>query len=356
MQRARHRTVTVLWVVWMVLLLSASATPAWAIQWGAGSGTSYPSAIDTVNTRTNVGGGACSSAVSTNICAEWLNDWQGAVTAIQTELGTLPKGAYASVKARLDAISIAESFTGGLISVAGSPISQAGTFALTVAGTSGGIPYFSGATSWASSAALTANVLVKGGGAGAAPANSLITDNGTTATYTGTGGYSAPILVSTVAIGTAPLTVTSTTNVPNLNASTLSGATFAAPGAIGSTTPSTGKFTTLTETNLLISNAAPTISSGFGSSPSIASNNGTAAFTIDVGTGGTASSGVIGLPTAATGWNCFAADITTQSSAVFITKQTASTTTSATLIQYNTAASATAWAASDILHVSCFAY
>ncbi len=61
--------------------------------------------------------------------------------------------------------SVAESFTGGLISVAGSPITTSGTLALTVAGTSGGIPYFSGATTWASSGALTANLPVIGGGA-----------------------------------------------------------------------------------------------------------------------------------------------------------------------------------------------
>ncbi len=58
------------------------------------------------------------------------------------------------------------SFTGGLISVA----NPTTTPALTVAGTSGGIPYFSGAATWASSAALAANALVIGGGAGAAPA------------------------------------------------------------------------------------------------------------------------------------------------------------------------------------------
>lgn len=65
--------------------------------------------------------------------------------------------------------SVGQSFTGGLISVSGSPITTSGTLALTVSGTSGGIPYFSGATTWASSAALAANSLVVGGGAGAAP-------------------------------------------------------------------------------------------------------------------------------------------------------------------------------------------
>lgn len=65
--------------------------------------------------------------------------------------------------------SVAQSFTGGLISVAGSPVTTSGTLALTVAGTSGGIPYFSSGSTWASSAALAANALVIGGGAGVAP-------------------------------------------------------------------------------------------------------------------------------------------------------------------------------------------
>lgn len=58
------------------------------------------------------------------------------------------------------------SFTGGLISVA----TATTTPALTVAGTSGGIPYFSSASTWASSALLAATGVVIGGGAGTAPA------------------------------------------------------------------------------------------------------------------------------------------------------------------------------------------
>jgi len=65
--------------------------------------------------------------------------------------------------------SVAQSFTGGLISVTGSPITTSGTLALTVAGTSGGIPYFSSASTWASSAALTQYGVVYGGGAAGAP-------------------------------------------------------------------------------------------------------------------------------------------------------------------------------------------
>ncbi len=65
--------------------------------------------------------------------------------------------------------SAAGSFTGGLISIAGSPITTAGTLAFTVAGTSGGIPYFSSASTWASSGVLGANLPLFGGGAGASP-------------------------------------------------------------------------------------------------------------------------------------------------------------------------------------------
>jgi len=57
------------------------------------------------------------------------------------------------------------SFTGGIVSVA----TSTSTPALTVAGTSGGVVYFSASNTWASSAALAANSLVIGGGAGAAP-------------------------------------------------------------------------------------------------------------------------------------------------------------------------------------------
>jgi hypothetical protein len=57
------------------------------------------------------------------------------------------------------------SFTGGLISVA----TATSTPALTVAGTSGGIPYFSSASTWASSALLSSTGVVLGGGAGTAP-------------------------------------------------------------------------------------------------------------------------------------------------------------------------------------------
>lgn len=109
-------------------------------------------------------------------------------------------------------------------------------------------------------------------------------------------------------------------------------------------------------TKLLVSATAPTIASGFGTSPSISGSNGTAAFQVTVGTGGTASTGVITMPTANAGWSCSAADVTTASSSVYLTRQTASTTTSVTITNYNTAGTATAWVAGDKINLACMAF
>ena len=76
---------------------------------------------------------------------------------------------------------------------------------------------------------------------------------------------SATQYTSTISTGTAPLVVASTTNVANLNASSLSGATFASPGPIGSTTASTGAFSTLTTSGastLGASNSLVTVNGG----------------------------------------------------------------------------------------------
>lgn len=83
-------------------------------------------------------------------------------------------------------------------------------------------------------------------------------------------------LTSTVSTGTAPFVVASTTNVANLNAATLNGATFAAPGAIGGTTASTALFTTIGASGLISANGGLTVT---------ATSPGTDAFRITTGTG-----------------------------------------------------------------------
>jgi hypothetical protein len=121
--------------------------------------------------------------------------------------------------------------------------------------------------------------------------------------------------------------------------------------------PASVKASTFKTTNMLVSNAAPTIISGFGATaPSIPVNNGPSAFRVNVGTGVVANTGVIGLPTATTGWNCFAQDLTTLSASTFMTRVTASTASSVTLGNFSDTGTAGPWIASDVLEVSCLAY
>lgn len=111
----------------------------------------------------------------------------------------------------------------------------------------------------------------------------------------------------------------------------------------------------LKTTNLLISHTAPTVSSGFGTGASVTTNNGTAAFLINVGTTNTGT-GVLSLPAASTGWACNATDTTTTSATVLLTKVAPTSTTSVTFQNYDDTGATHAWVDSDILEVNCFGY
>lgn len=110
--------------------------------------------------------------------------------------------------------SVGQTFTGGLISVSGSPVTGAGTLALTVAGTSGGIPYFSGAATWASSGVLAANSLVVGGGAAVAP-STVTTGTGVVTALGVDTGTAGAFVVNGGALGTPTSgTLTNATGLP----------------------------------------------------------------------------------------------------------------------------------------------
>jgi len=102
-------------------------------------------------------------------------------------------------------------WTGGIVSV-GNPTT---TPAFTISGISGGIPYFSSSTTWATSASLTANAIVLGGGVGAAP--TVVSGLGTTSTVLHGNASGAP------SFGAVSLTADVSGILPSANGGTGNG-------------------------------------------------------------------------------------------------------------------------------------
>lgn len=127
------------------------------------------------------------------------------------------------------------SWTGGIVSIA----NPTTTPAFTIAGTSGGIPYFSSGTTWTSSAVLAANALMVGGGAGVAP--STITTGSGVVTALGVGiGNAGAFVTNGGALGTPSSgTVTNLTGTASININ----------GTVGATTANSGSFTSITATS-----------------------------------------------------------------------------------------------------------
>lgn len=147
--------------------------------------------------------------------------------------------------------SVAETFTGGLISVAGSPITTSGTLALTVAGTSGGIVYFSSGTTWASSGALTASRIVLGGGAGNAP--TVLGSLGTTTTLLHGNAAGAPTFSAVVEadLGLTDITTANvSTSAHGFAPKAPNDATKYLDGTGAYTVPSGGGFTAATQAQM----------------------------------------------------------------------------------------------------------
>jgi len=184
----------------------------------------YSTTASATPSAANLANGELAININTADGKLYYKDSAGAVQLIASKAG-----ASGSVT------SVAQSFTGGLISVAGSPITTSGTLALTVAGTSGGVPYFSSASTWASSAVLTANALMVGGGAGVAP-STVTTGTGVVTALGVNTGTAGAFVVNGGALGTPSSgTVTNLTGTASININ----------GTVGATTQNTGYFTTM---------------------------------------------------------------------------------------------------------------
>jgi len=162
----------------------------------AGSGISITNGSGTITIAATGGGG---SGTVTSVGGT------GTVNGI-TLTGTVTTSGNLTLGGALTGVDLTTQVTGTL------PVGNGGTGITT--GTSGGVPYFSGSTTIASSAVLAANALVIGGGAGVAPST----------TTTGTGvivalgtnvGTAGALVVNGGVLGTPSSgTLTSCTGLP----------------------------------------------------------------------------------------------------------------------------------------------
>jgi hypothetical protein len=126
-----------------------------------------------------------------------------------------------------------------VFSVTGSPLTANGTISINYSGTA--LPVLNGGTGVTTSTG-SGSVVLNNSPTFITP----ILGAASATTISASGNISGSTLTSTVSTGNPPLIVNSSTNVANLNASSVNGYTFSNPGPIGGTTASTGAFTTVT--------------------------------------------------------------------------------------------------------------
>lgn len=144
--------------------------------------------------------------------------------------------------------------------------------------------------------------------------------------------------------------ISRSTGTVYINTSGIQNTTFSSSGIITNNITGTGFFK-IGAGGISVSATPPTIASGFGTSPTITATN-TASMQVNVGTGGTASSGVLTFPAMTTAPICSISNPLTGAGAMTVVS--AQTTTSITLTNYTISTDlALAWPASTILSILC---
>ena len=153
--------------------LAQAGTTGFTSGWGTCLLNTGSSGNATINATTSIFKGAGNTTTLTLAPGAWACPTSdGANYATLASVGSGGgSGTVTSVGLTVPASSI--------LGVTGSPVTTSGNLGLTTTGASGGVPYFSSTSALSSSTALSANALVKGGGAGAAPSSSSVIDNGT---------------------------------------------------------------------------------------------------------------------------------------------------------------------------------
>lgn len=207
---------------------SAAAAQAAAVQRANHTGTQLAATISDFNTSVNaVLSGSYQPLDSTLTALAGLNATGGIIT--QTAADTFTKRTLTGT-----ANEITVTYGDG---AAGAP-----TFSLPTALTFTGKTVTGGTISGATVTGGTIDNAPIGGTTPAAVAATTVAASGQ--------------ITSTVTTGTAPLVVASTTVVANLNSSLLLGKTWAAPDSIGSGTPAAGAFTTIAASGAITSTLA----------------------------------------------------------------------------------------------------
>lgn len=107
---------------------------------------------------------------------------------------------------------------------------------------------------------------------------------------------------------------------------------------------------------LLVSQSAPSIQTGFCTSPTLTNASGTAAFEITIGTGCAASTGTLNMPTASTGWVCHIVNYTNPTGNAPAQTNTLLPSNVIFTNFSRTTGAATNWTAGDVLGFSCMPF